>query len=94
MVDAYTDTEFSEGKVGVLPADAVSDDEVHYDNICVTLDTTLSVATTKSGVSPTEDYGDPLEASEISPVRMDDEVQQDHVSPTRDIPLAAPATGW
>lgn len=64
LVGAYADTEFSEGKVGAMPFDSWSDDEVHYDNICLTLDTTGSVPSSTTAPVPSQDYGDPAVAPE------------------------------
>ena len=64
LVGAYTDNEFSKGKVGVRCYDYQTDDELHYDNICLTLDTTGSVPSTTSAPAPSQDYGDPAVAPE------------------------------
>jgi hypothetical protein len=46
--------------------DTQSDDEVHYDNLCVSLETSSYVPGTTSAQVPTEDYGDPVMTPEIS----------------------------
>jgi len=62
LVGAFTDTDLSAGKVGVIPYDAFSGELIEYDNICVALDTSLYVPGTTSAVSVSDDSVDPAVA--------------------------------
>ena len=85
LVGSYFDTSHTEGRVGVVCWDEQSDDVVHWDNVCVSLDSAVYEPGTTSAPAPAEEPGDPR----MTPENIEAETFE---SPDREPPEPLPVS--